>query len=84
MYLAIHLSGPSVDEIDAHRRECAYCRTEGACDLDAYKKNIQIAAELDATPVDENGSTVGSRTWHTQNGTHWKPKEKVVHTTDDL
>ena len=47
-------------------------------------KPSKIAAELDVAPVDENGSTVGSRTWHTQNGTHWKPKEKVVHTTDDL
>ena len=84
MYEIVHLSGPSHGEIMKHRRQCGYCRTQSSSDQEVYEQAIQIAAELDATPVDENGSTVGSRSWHTQNGTHWKPKEKVVHTMDDL
>ena len=85
VYETVHLSGPSEVEIKKRRRHCGCCRTQSASDQEVYKKAIQIAAELDALPVDEHGLTVGSRTWHTQNdGSHWKPKEKVVPAADDL
>ena len=81
VYETIHLSGPGVDEIDTHRKNCAYCRSQAASDVHIYNKAIQIAAEIDAAELD--GSTVGSKSWQTHNGTHWK-KKVVLATEKDL